>query len=273
MQAFDLLLWVGNGQQAARLSSLSQPTISRSAHHVAITLGLTLRKVQGEWQVKGPSGALQAERCLEQLNRLEAKDGLRLEAGAISSSKLADPAPAPWVLGRPDAINQPRSMDLLQRRVIDAWLCPSALDLPSPVDPHLAVLELYRAPLRLVASPRHPLAQEKGLKPGDLGQFPSVALDRDWYPTSASRLKSLGLWGDPRPMTHYKSQHWEGRTADGATLAYASPLVLARHADLVPLDFDLGLEHRMALVVLAEHGDHPRIQELHQELQRRLTTH
>lgn len=270
LDAFDVLLWVSNGHDAGRVTSLSQPTISRAARHVSASLGITLRKVQGEWLVSGNTSRLAQQREIQQAGRLNGTGATRLEAGAISSHLLADPAPTGWVLGRADAINLPRSLALLKQRVIDAWLCTSALDLPEDPGQSLAVMELHRTPLRLVASPKHPLAHERGLCVADLCPFPSVALDGNWYPTSAARLRDHGLWNAPRRLSHHRSQHWEGRTADGHTLAYASPLTLARNPALHPLDFDLDLEQSLALVVLRELANHPRIQELHEELRRRV---
>ncbi|MEB3169309.1 MAG: LysR substrate-binding domain-containing protein, partial [Synechococcaceae cyanobacterium] len=270
LEAFDVLLWVGNGHHAGRVTALSQPTISRAAHQVSANLGVHLRKVQGEWQLTGDMGRLTQVREQHQTGRLVGKANARLEAGALSSRLLADPAPTGWVLGRADAINQPRSLTLLRQRVIDAWLCTSALDLPDDPDQTLAVMDLFRAPLRLVAGPTHPLVGERGLGLADLASFPSVALEANWYPNSAARLRENGLWSSPHRLSHHKPQHWEGRTADGHTLAYASPWTLARNPELCPLDFDLGLEHTLALVVLRDLAVHPRIQTLFDELGRRV---
>ncbi|MEB3301955.1 MAG: LysR substrate-binding domain-containing protein [Cyanobacteriota bacterium] len=270
LAAFDTLMWVSNGHHAGRVTALSQPTISRAAHQVSTALGLHLRKVRGEWQASDDTLRLSRERLLHQASRLAGSAPTRLEAGALSSRLLAEPAPAGWVLGREDAINLPRSRSLLQQRVIDAWLCTSALDLPPDPDQTLAVMDLHRQPLRLVAGPSHPLVGERGLSVADLAPFPSVALEGNWYPHSAARLLEQGLWSAPRRLSHHKSQHWEQSTADGHTLAYASPWTLARNSALHPLDFDLGLDHALALVVLRDLEDHPRIQELFEELGRRV---
>ena len=61
-----------------------------------------------------------------------------------------------------------------------------------------------------------------------------------------------------------------GRTADGQTLAYASPWMLAQNPELCPLDFNLHLEQCLALVVRREHAELPPMQKLHGELQRRV---
>jgi hypothetical protein len=270
LEPFDLLLWVGNGHQAGLISDHSQPTISRAAHHVTKSLGLNLRKIRGEWLVGGDTSVLASERSAQQAARFAARTNLRLEAGAISPRLLADPPPEGWILGRADAINQPRSLSLLKQRVIDAWVCASSVDLPPQSLQALTVLELYRTPLRLVASPAHPLADTSRLRADDLASFPSVALEDNWYPTSAAHLRTHGLWRDPRRLSHHRSQHWEGRTADDLTLAYASPLTVARQSTLCDLDFDLGLEQALGLVVLREHANHPSIQELHGLLQRRV---
>lgn len=269
LEAFDGLLWVGNGHQAGRLSSLSQPTISRAAHQVAKSFGLSLHKIRSEWHLAGDTRPLAQERQRHQVERLDGKGSLRLEAGAISSRALADPPLASWILGRPDAINLPRSLDLLKQRVIDAWICTSAQDLPTDQG-EMEVVELSRTRLQLVASPDHPLVEERGLRPADLSQFPSVGLEGKWFPVSEAHLRGHGLWSKPRRLNHYKSHHWEGRTADGHTLAYASPLMLAHNPALCPLDYDLGLEQSVALVVLKEHASHPRIQELREELKARV---
>jgi DNA-binding transcriptional LysR family regulator len=146
------------------------------------------------------------------------------------------------------------------------------LDLPQKAQQTIRVLELYRTPLRLVASTSHPLARTSRLSAVDLSNFPSVALEANWYPTSAAHLRAHGLWSDPRRLNHHKSPHWEGRTADGTTLAYASPLTVERNPALCSLDFDLGLEQSLGLVVLKEHAGHPRIQDLHHELRARVAT-
>lgn len=270
LAAFDGLLWVGNGQQAGMMSSLSQPTISRAAHHVANSLGLSLQKVRGEWHVTGHTQQLELERIRHQTDRLNTGVSLRLEAGAISSRVLAEAPLTPWILGRADAINQPRSLDLLKQRVIDAWICTSAQDLPEDPRHEMCVRALFRAPLRLVASSTHALTKERGLRTADLSEFPSVALDGDWFPRSAAVLESHGLWRDPRRLNHYKSRHWEGRTADGQTLAYASPVMLERDPSLCPLDFDLGLEQQVALVVMNDLAHHPAILALQEELLKRV---
>lgn len=269
LEAFDGLLWVGNGHQAGKLSALSQPSICRAAHHVAKSFELSLHKVCSEWHAAGDIRPLVGKRQLHQMERLAGKGGLRLEAGAISSRALADPPPASWILGRPDAINQPRSLDLLHQRVIDAWICTSAHDLPADGG-ETEIVELFRTPLQLVASPNHPLAKERRLRPADLCQFPSVGLDGDWFPRSEAHLRAQGLWRNPRRLNHYRSHHWEGRTADGHTLAYASPVMLAGNPGLCPLDFNLGLEQSLALVVLKDIANHPKILALQEELKRRV---
>lgn len=162
VEALDLLLWVGNGQQAGRISSLSQPTISRGAHHVARTLGLSLQKVCSEWHVAGDSRSLALERQLQQLGRLEGRGPLRLEAGAVSSRALADPPLPSWVLGRPDAINQPRSLDLVCQRVIDAWICTSALDLPEESGRRSRCWNCSGLPSSLWPAPNTPWRRNRG---------------------------------------------------------------------------------------------------------------
>ncbi|MFN9425695.1 MAG: hypothetical protein ACK6CO_01760, partial [Cyanobacteriota bacterium] len=71
-------------------------------------------------------------------------------------------------------------------------------------------------------------------------------------------------------LNHYRSHHWVGRTADGHTLAYASPLMLASDPAITALDYDLGLEQSLALVVRKDLAKEPPIQALLEELRRRV---
>jgi DNA-binding transcriptional LysR family regulator len=269
LQGFDLLLWLGNGRVAAAHNGCSQPTISRQAREVADLLQLSLRKRNGAWQVYGDTTLLAFERQLHQLHRLLGRAPLRLEIGAVSGRLLGLPAPPGWIAGPPDRLDLPRSLELLRQRVIDAWITPAADDLPELEGADWHCFELYSAPVWLVAAPDHPLVGCSRLPSEDLLAFPSAGLEGGWYPRSEAHLRTRGLWSEPRRVTSYEPHQWDGRTADGRTLAYASPPMLTLNPGLRRLDHDLKLRHRAALVVSEDHAEAEPIQRLKQELHHR----
>lgn len=272
LQGFDLMLWLGNGRDAAALNGCSQPTISRQAQQVADLLGLSLQKLRGQWRVRGDTTLLSFERQLHQLHRFLGRAPLRLEIGAVSGRMIGLPAPPGWIAGPADQIDLPRSLQLLRDRVIDAWITPAADDLPQLEDPDWQRFDLYAAPIWLVASSNHPLIGHSWLKASDLRRFPSAGVEGGWYPHSEAHLRSLGLWSKPVRLNRYEVSRWDGRTADGHTLAYASPPMLQLNPDLRRLPYNLGLSHCVALVVHRDHAQAQQVVALCQELYKRTDT-
>jgi DNA-binding transcriptional LysR family regulator len=269
LQGFDLMVWLGNGRDAAAHNGCSQPTISRQARQVADLLGLNLQKLGGKWRVRGDTTLLAFERQLHQLHRLLGRAPLRLEIGAVSGRMVGLPAPPGWIAGPSDQIDLPRSLELLRARVIDAWITPAADDLPATDDPDWRRFDLYAAPVWLVASPDHPLMGHSWLKATDLKRFPSAGVQGGWYPHSEAHLRALGLWSKPLPLNRYDVARWDGRTADGHTLAYASPPMLRLNPSLRRLPYNLSLTQRTALVVHSDLAQASPILLLQEELERR----
>ena len=269
LQGFDLLVWLGNGRAAASRSRCSQPTISRQAREVAERLHLSLQKVGGEWLVRGDTTLLSYERQLHQLHRFLGRASLRLEIGAVSGRLLGLPPPEGWIAGPPDRIHLPRSLRLLRERVIDAWITTAADDLPHPPDPCLQRFDLYTAPIWLVAAADHPLIGVAELSRDDLLSFPSAGVSGGWLPRTETHLRARGLWSHPLRIDRYEKRHWDGRTGDGQTLAYASPLMLNLNPSLQRIDHDLALDSNTALVVHRDHADAEPVLQLRAELHRR----
>lgn len=269
LQAFDLLLWLGSGREVALRCGRSQPTISRYAHRVADVMDLKMHKKDGQWRISGEAKLLQIERQIHQINRFLGREPLRVEAAAVTGPQLLRPCPCGWICGRHNQINLPHSLQLLRDRVIDAWITTSSIDLPSQNLEGLHVFELYRYPIWLVAHPQHPLRHERGIGTEDLQRFPSVGLRGGWYPITQQHLRARGLWSQPQRLQRYNRRQWEGRSADGITLAYASPPMLALDPALQRLDHDLGFENGTALVVHRDHLDSAPVDLLLAELRRR----
>lgn len=100
-------------------------------------------------------------------------------------------------MGRFDLPGVQRPLQLLEERVMDAWVGSYQPDLPGPDDPDWWVLDLLREPVQLLAAPNHPLAQVRGLSGSDFEPFPSLALPPGWFPRTEAALREQGLWSDP----------------------------------------------------------------------------
>ena len=47
LESFDLLQWLGTGELAASQLCCNQATVSRQAHHVQATFGISLKRLPG----------------------------------------------------------------------------------------------------------------------------------------------------------------------------------------------------------------------------------
>jgi DNA-binding transcriptional LysR family regulator len=165
-----------------------------------------------------------------------------------------------WVVGTMDHMGQTRPLELLQERVIDAYLSESSLDLPSPDDPTWTVIPLWRYPVALVAHPNHPLARVTGLSLHDLLRFPVPPLPAACFPVASAVLERIGLpiaGADDPPPLRYDSSDWEGRTADQVTLSYSTPFGRQIHPALRALESAPLLTNGGALICrrdVAAHG-------------------
>ncbi len=270
LQALDLLIWLRTGRAAAAHSHCNQSTISRRVAHVLDVFGLRLRRSGREWQLAGPQLLLGLERRVHQLYRLAGHGPLRLEAGYIAAPLLLTPPPPGWLIGPGDRMGRFLPLAMLEQGIIDAWITSSPIDLPSEAAMGCAVVPLNRAPVWLMAGAGHPLLGTQGLRPGDLDRFPSLALPTGWYPRMEELLRQQGLWSDPVRMARYDRASWDGRTADGVTLTYATPLMASLNPALQRLEWDLGFSNGEALVVRRDLADHPAIAILLEELRRRV---
>ena len=270
LQALDLLIWQRTGQQAAALCHCNQSTISRRVAHVLKVFDLRLQRVGREWQLSGFHQLLAMERLVHQHYRLAGHGPLRLEVGYIAAPLLATPPPPGWTIGPGDRMGRFLPLAMLEQGVIDAWITSSPIDLPSEEAMGCVVVPLNWAPVWLMASADHPLNGIRGIRRSDLDRFPSLALPEGWYPHMESVLRGQGLWTDPVRMARYDRASWDGRTADGVTLTYATPLMASLNPALHRLEWDLGFRNGEALVVRRDLAEHPAIAVLLEDLRRRV---
>lgn len=270
LSALDLQIWLRNGQHAAGAARCNQSTICRRVERTLNGFGLSLARRDGEWILHGNPLLLAMERQVHQLARFLGQEPLRLEVGPLMAPLMAEPAPRGWLLGRNDAIGMICPLKLLRQRVIDAWLIDNTVDLPPQEDAQIARFDLCRYPLWLAASPDHPLVGERGVSFDDLRRFPVPQLPPELFPNTSLHLADLALGGPLQRVRRYDPADWEGRTADGASLAYANPFNLARHPELQRIDSAPLLVNGVSLVVQRDRIEMAPILALKKLLQARL---
>jgi len=175
---------------------------------------------------------------------------------------FSDALPAGWITGNFDLPGKDRPLQLLEERVIDAWIGSDQPDLPDPDHPTFLVVDLLRWPVYLLAAPDHPLAGERNLEPADLARFPSLALPSGWFPRTEAHLRAQNLWSDPVRIQRYDPTSWEGRSEDGVTMLYGSSFTEALQPGTVHLDWNLGYHSGDALVFRRDLASEPAIEQL-----------
>ena len=269
LAALDLALWMGSGSAAAEELRVNQSTVCRQQRSVLGLLGLRLVRRCGVQMLKGDLELLRAERVVHQLARLKGFAPLRIDANFASGPWFLTSVPAGWISGRFDLPGLQRPLELLWERVLDAWVCNYQPDLPAADDPDWWVLDLLQAPLRLLASPQHPLADVRRLSQGDLERFPSLALPAGWFPRTEAHLRQQGLWRQPVEFRRYDPDDWEGRSRDGVTLVYGNSLTETLMPCTTRLDWELQWIPGDALVVRRDLAEQPAMQQLAAFLQAR----
>ncbi len=279
LEGLDHFLWHGSGPKAASQLRCNQSTISRRVQRCLGAFGLRLKRRQGEWTLLGSPLLLQMERELHQLARLLGQSPLRMEGFPVGANLLLKPPPPGWVLGPQDAMSVVGPLSLLRERVIDAWLTDAAHDLPTDQDFPFVVWPLANQPITLMAAADHPLAGAAGVSVSDLLRFPLPILPAQAFPRSHAICDRLGLGSLEVAIRRHDPQSWEGKTADGVTLAYTTPLNTRFFPKLIGIDCEPLFFNRIALVLREDISEQGRVQELHcllksrlQHLQGRLTS-
>ncbi|MEB3307259.1 MAG: LysR substrate-binding domain-containing protein [Cyanobacteriota bacterium] len=267
LASLDYYLWLGAGGAAARALSIDQSTVSRQLRHTLHTLNLKLNRFgPSHITVQGDSTLLLAERRVHQLARLRGMAPLRLAATYSAGPWFRPCLPPGWITGNFDLPGQQLPLQLLEERVIDAWIGSYQPDLPAPDHPVFLVVDLLRWPVHLLAARDHPLAAERNLHPSDLARFPSLALPSGWFPRTEAHLRAQQLWADPVRIERYDPANWEGRTADGVTMFYGSSFTEAMNPTTIRLDWNLRHVSGDALVVRRDLGNEARIEQLLMQL-------
>ncbi|MEY4431627.1 MAG: hypothetical protein RLZZ533_1563 [Cyanobacteriota bacterium] len=262
LEGLDGLQWLGSGEEASRVLGISQATVSRYSQRVLQLFGLRMERQQGEWQLIGDASFLQLERRVHQVARRMGHRPLRLEATYWSAPTLCADLPAQWRLGRSNIVGVARNLQLVQERIVDAWIA-GLPDLPGADHPELTAIVLSHMPVVFTCSPGHPLLQLQQPSLEDVAAFPSLALPAGSYPVVEAELRRIGLWNDAIRMRRYRRDRWEGRVENDLVVGYGTPLSLrVCGGQLCPLPLQLPFHSGDALVVHRDFLGHPALETL-----------
>jgi hypothetical protein len=267
--ALDLLCWLGSGREVAERMDCNPSTVSRKAEGCAVSLGLLLRKRAGLWMLYGDGALLEAERQLHQRYRLAGYGPLRLDVSADLSRLLLDPPHGVWQRGGQGHFSFRRPLELLEQRVIDAWLCSFCEELPQAADAGWQVMDLLELPLLLLAHADHELvASGAGAAedPHSLRSFPCLALPDHCQPRRQALLQRLGLGNLLLAVDRHDDGKWDGALDDARTIRPGTPFDLIERDGWKALPVPLRHTARLGLVVQKDLLDEPPLQELYAAL-------
>jgi hypothetical protein len=168
LESFDLLQWLGTGELAASQLCCNQATVSRQAHHVQATFGISLKRLPGgTYGMTGNDCLLRLERQVHQVARILGRRPLRLQL-ITGKGHLAKGLPPGWLCNPPSRLEPlVEGAALLDSYVLDA--CIMQRPQVAVLDPQrFCVIELLSSPLYLVSNGAHAISHEKGITAADL---------------------------------------------------------------------------------------------------------
>ena len=262
LEALDGIQWLGTGQEVSQRFGISQPTVSRACSKALKIFDLTMERDNGEWDLIGDQTFLRLEREVHQWARWLGHRPLRLEATYWSAQTVCAGLPPTWILGRSNIVGVTRNFQLIQDRVVDAWLA-GLPDVPTADQPDLAAIPLSAMPIFYTCAPGHPLLDVEQLTVDDIAQYPTLALPEGSYPQVERALRQLGLWNDGSRMRRYRRDKWEGRAEQELVVGYGTPLSMAVSGGaLCRLPLRLPIDSGEALVVHRDFLAHPALADL-----------
>ena len=256
LESFDLLQWLGKGELAASQLCCNQATVSRQAHHVQATFGISLKRLPGgAYGMTGNDRLLRLERQVHQVARILGRRPLRLHL-ITGKGHLAKGLPHGWCCNPPSRL-EPRvdGAALLDSYVLDA--CIMQRPQVALLDPQrFCVIELLRSPLYLVSNGSHALSHEKGITAADLAS--QTELIHLLVLPVATRLATEKLHAS---LIGQQTQV----AAQPAKVYYVNALGLGQQ-HRVCIDFDVNYTTSDYLVILRENMESTGIQLLLDEL-------
>jgi len=204
LEALDLMCWLRNGDDAARLAYCNQSTISRRSQQALQVFNPFASHGPGPHPLAGPSTLLQMEREVHQLYRLSGRSRLRLHAPYWASRALVNQLDLTWMVN-PAREKEPvgAALNLLEDRVIDAMITET-IQRPADDNPKFVCFDLYEVPLILCADVlverqvNKSLYGDKGLSSDDVKSLSRVKPQGFLSPESKGCVVQLfnHLYGD-----------------------------------------------------------------------------
>jgi hypothetical protein len=268
LESFDLLQWLGTGELAASQLCCNQATVSRHAHHVQQTFGISLKRLPGgAYGITGNDRLLKLERQVHQVARFLGRRPMRLHL-ITGKGHLAKGLPQGWCCNPPSRLEPwVDGAALLDSYVLDACIMqrPQVVSL---YPQRFCVIELLSSPLYLVSNGSHALSHEKGIKAADLASQTEL-IHLHVLPV-ATRLATeqlhASLIGEQRQVvTQLSKATYLGECPITAKVYYVNALGLGLQ-DRVCIDFDVKYTTSDYLVILRENMEAPGIQLLLDQL-------
>lgn len=266
LDALDLLIWLGSGSAVAQRLGCDQSTISRRS-----------RQCQ---QVLRDNAMLQLQREVHQLYRLRQGRQLRLDASLLAAPLLGGAQPEGWIAGHLNRLGWRRPLQLLQDRILDAWITAMGQELGQLEGLDVCRIPLARTPLLLASQPDHPLLRQSRLQLSDVGHMPRLAPRQGRYPRTERLLGDDWRRQSPAQVmeeldtgrrSQAKGTENGGQHRSGSLmLHYGTAFSLAHQPSLRPLPLDLGVSTELTLVVRRDLVEQPSVGALVHELRQRL---
>lgn len=273
LDALDLLIWLGRGADAATRLGCNQSTISRRTSHCLKVFDLRLHRDDEGWPRTRRHDLLQLERQVHQLYRLCHGQPLRIDASLLAAPLLRAGIPSGWIGGHLDELGWQRPLQLLEDRILDAWITAMGQELPEETRQRFHCEPLLRTPLLLAGGPSHPLVGERGLKLSDVSTMPRVAPRSGSYPRTEALL---GNWRHRQPPLTLRSgsrsrrgEELNSEQDSPLLLQYGTGFSLAHQHTLTPLALMLGVETQLTLVIRRDVAERPQLQLLIEILRER----
>ena len=276
LEAFDLMGWLANGDEAASLIYCNQSTISRRCQQVIKLFELPSKTGQGSRE-PASGRMLRLERQLHQLYRFQHRGRLRLHApfwtSRLLQARFKDPFAPAWMVNPPrekQAIDEP--LRLLDERIVDAVITEGP-QRPADDDLRYCCIDLFQSPLYLCLEPQAGLEQQGCSETvPEMGHLATVQPRP--YLSRISRQCSISLFdllfpaspipgtrADARPQARRVNAPF-GPGSYTACFMSAGTLQLPDHVRLRSFCHNVERESIESLVVLRDLAFHPRIEEL-----------
>ena len=274
LNALDLLIWLGRGADAAQRLGCNQTTVSRRSRQCLDLFGLpVLRNHEGRCRIDRHPLLTQV-REVHQLHRLRQGSGLRIEASLLAAPLLRSPIPSGWISGHLDGLGRQRPLQMLEERILDAWVTGMGQELPERGLESMHCIPLLQTPLLLAAEPQHPLHHQGHLRIGDLEGVPRLAPRQGLYPRTEQALGSWRCRTAPLPLEcppRRQGQMSSRRKASPrlAPLRYGTAFSLAHQTSLQALPLSLGVQAELTVVMRRDVADSPPMEALIEALQHR----